>query len=101
MDVGPAELGLILIAVMLLFGYKKMPDAARSMGRSLRIFRGEMAGMRAESSQDAAAQAAGTPPAPVQALGTPPAATQAASTPPQAELGKDEQEQPPHPVASS
>ena len=46
MDVGPAEIGLILLAVMLLFGYKKLPDAARSFGRSLRIFKGEMNGLK-------------------------------------------------------
>jgi sec-independent protein translocase protein TatA len=37
---------LILAAVfVLLFGAKKLPDAARSMGRSLRIFRTEIKGM--------------------------------------------------------
>ena len=30
----------------LLFGYKKLPDASRSLGRSLRIFKGEMKGMK-------------------------------------------------------
>ncbi len=42
MNLGPAEIGLLLLAVMLLFGYKKLPDASRSLGRSLRIFRGEI-----------------------------------------------------------
>ena len=42
----PWHLALILAAVLLLFGYKKLPDAARSMGRSMRIFKGEMQGMR-------------------------------------------------------
>ncbi len=31
---------------MLLFGYKRLPDASRSLGRSLRIFRGEMNDLR-------------------------------------------------------
>jgi TatA/E family protein of Tat protein translocase len=44
MNLGPAEIGLIVLAVMLLFGYKKLPDASRSLGRSLRIFKGEMEG---------------------------------------------------------
>jgi sec-independent protein translocase protein TatA len=43
---GAPELILILIAVLLLFGYKKLPDASRSLGRSLRIFKGEMKGMK-------------------------------------------------------
>ena len=49
MNLGPAEIGLIVLAVMLLFGYKKLPDASRSLGRSLRIFKGEMNGLREEA----------------------------------------------------
>ncbi len=37
---------MIILAVLLLFGYKKLPDASRSLGRSLRIFKGEMKGMK-------------------------------------------------------
>jgi sec-independent protein translocase protein TatA len=40
------EIGLIILAILLLFGYKKLPDASRSLGRSLRIFKGEMKGMK-------------------------------------------------------
>jgi sec-independent protein translocase protein TatA len=40
------EIGLIVLAILLLFGYKKLPDASRSFGRSLRIFKGEMKGMK-------------------------------------------------------
>ena len=43
---GAPEIGLIILAVLLLFGYKKLPDASRSLGRSLRIFKGEMKGMK-------------------------------------------------------
>lgn len=46
MNLGPMEIGLILLAILLLFGYKKLPDASRSLGRSLRIFKGEMKGMK-------------------------------------------------------
>ena len=46
MNLGPAEIGLIVLAVMLLFGYKKLPDAARSLGRSLRIFKTEINDLR-------------------------------------------------------
>jgi sec-independent protein translocase protein TatA len=53
---GPLEIGLIILAVLLLFGYKKLPDASRSLGRSLRIFKGEMKGMKDDDvrSKDAA-----------------------------------------------
>jgi sec-independent protein translocase protein TatA len=56
-DIGAPEIGLILLAVLLLFGYQKLPDAARSLGRSLRIFKGEMRGMH----DDGRARSAGAP----------------------------------------
>jgi sec-independent protein translocase protein TatA len=46
LGLGAPELILILLAILLLFGYKKLPDASRSLGRSLRIFKGEMKGMK-------------------------------------------------------
>ena len=36
---------VLAIVVIALFGYKKLPDAARSLGRSLRIFKTEIKGM--------------------------------------------------------
>lgn len=47
----PAHLALILLGFLVLFGYKKLPDAARSLGRSLRIFRSEMKALGDESDQ--------------------------------------------------
>jgi sec-independent protein translocase protein TatA len=38
----PMEIILILAVVLLLFGAKRLPDAARGLGRSLRIFKSEM-----------------------------------------------------------
>ena len=47
---------LIVIAVfVLLFGAKKLPDAARSLGKSMRIFKSEIKEMQADSKPDAAA----------------------------------------------
>mgnify|MGYP003354026205 CR=1 FL=1 len=37
----PAALILLLLAIVL-FGSKRLPDAARSVGRSIRIFKAEM-----------------------------------------------------------
>jgi sec-independent protein translocase protein TatA len=37
---------VLLIVVLLLFGYKRLPDAARSLGRSMRIFKSEVETMR-------------------------------------------------------
>jgi sec-independent protein translocase protein TatA len=46
LGLGAPELIIIVVLVLLLFGYKKLPDASRSLGRSLRIFKGEMKGMK-------------------------------------------------------
>ena len=55
---GPTELILILLVIVLLFGAKKLPDAARSLGKSMRIFKSEIKEMQADSKPDAS-----TPPA--------------------------------------
>ncbi len=48
---------VIVIAVfVLLFGAKKLPDAARSLGKSMRIFKSEIKEMQAESQSDNSAQ---------------------------------------------
>jgi sec-independent protein translocase protein TatA len=39
MDVGPAELLIVLVVVVLLFGSKKIPDLARSLGQAAHEFR--------------------------------------------------------------
>lgn len=39
------ELIVIAVVGVLLFGAKRLPDAARSMGRSMRIFRSEVRGL--------------------------------------------------------
>jgi sec-independent protein translocase protein TatA len=75
MNLGPMEIGLIILAVLLLFGYKKLPDASRSMGRSMRIFKSEMKGMKDDD------RAADVPPTtPVQGQIVAPATTFAPSS---------------------
>ena len=56
MGFGAPELIIVLLIVLVLFGYKKLPDASRALGRSLRIFKGEMKGMKDDDvrSKDAA-----------------------------------------------
>ncbi|MFY9917612.1 MAG: Sec-independent protein translocase subunit TatA [Mycobacterium sp.] len=45
---------IIVIAVfVLLFGAKKLPDAARSLGKSMRIFKSEIKEMQSESKPEA------------------------------------------------
>ncbi|MCQ9352446.1 Sec-independent protein translocase subunit TatA [Corynebacterium sp. 153RC1] len=46
MSIGPLEIGIVVLLVVLLFGAKKLPDAARSLGRSMRIFKSEVKEMK-------------------------------------------------------
>ncbi|TPG33802.1 Sec-independent protein translocase subunit TatA [Mycolicibacterium hodleri] len=56
---------LIVIAVfVLLFGAKKLPDAARSLGKSMRIFKSEIKEMQSDGKDDEAAKPA-SPPTPI------------------------------------
>lgn len=47
-NLGPTELILILVVLILLFGAKRLPDTARSLGRSMRILKSETKGLRDE-----------------------------------------------------
>ena len=38
-SLGPLELTLILVIVVLLFGAKRLPETAKSVGQSLKIFK--------------------------------------------------------------
>jgi sec-independent protein translocase protein TatA len=62
-NLGATELIIIAVVIILLFGAKKMPDMARSLGRSMRIIKAETKGMRQDEGEE--------PVAPVQASATP------------------------------
>ena len=55
-NIGWTELIAILFVVLLLFGANKLPDLARSMGRSARIFKSEVKEMREEDEAGTATQ---------------------------------------------
>ena len=42
----PSHILLVLIVVVILFGAKRLPDSARSLGKSMRIFKSEMKEMK-------------------------------------------------------
>ncbi len=50
MSLGPTELILILAIVLLLFGAKRLPEIANSMGKSIREFRKATDDSEAEAS---------------------------------------------------
>ncbi|GAB3483225.1 Sec-independent protein translocase subunit TatA [Amycolatopsis cihanbeyliensis] len=48
----PWHLAIVALVVILLFGAKKLPDAARSIGKSMKIFKAETKDMRGGGGSD-------------------------------------------------
>ena len=72
---------IAVLIVVLLFGSKKLPDAARGVGRSLRIFKAETKGLIHDDSDPTPPPAAPLPPqaiAPTQPIAEPEVSRQAA-----------------------
>ena len=44
-QIGPLEIALILAVLLLLFGAKRLPEIGKSMGKSIREFRGATKGL--------------------------------------------------------
>jgi TatA/E family protein of Tat protein translocase len=42
----PSHILILLLVVLVLFGAKRLPDSARSLGKSMRIFKSEMKEMK-------------------------------------------------------
>jgi len=45
----PSHILLLLLVLVILFGAKRLPDSARSLGKSMRIFKSEMKEMKDEN----------------------------------------------------
>ena len=65
-ELSPWHWAIIAVVVVLLFGSKRLPEAARSLGRSLRIFKTELAALHDDEHQPTSASPA-VAPTPVQA----------------------------------
>ena len=63
---GPREILIILVIVLLLFGAPKLPQLARSLGQSLRILKDETSSLTSDSKDGASTSGAAPamPPAP-------------------------------------
>ncbi|MEV5609909.1 Sec-independent protein translocase subunit TatA [Streptomyces sp. NPDC052225] len=53
--IGAPELIILLVVILLLFGAKKLPDMARSLGKSARILKSEAKAMKSEGGNKDAA----------------------------------------------
>jgi sec-independent protein translocase protein TatA len=85
-ELSPWHWIIVLLIFAVLFGSKKMPDAARGLGRSLRIFKAEMSsahqdGAAPEGDSVATAPAAAEPVAETPAEATAPAPVEDAVPP--------------------
>lgn len=87
---------LIIIAVLLLlFGAKKLPEMARSVGQSARVFKGEMKGLK----DDDARTRQGEEPKPAQELPAAAPAPQQAAPAPQQQAPAQATDRPAGPAA--
>ena len=48
----PWHWAILILVIVLLFGSKRLPDAARSLGKSMRIFKSEVKELQAENKVD-------------------------------------------------
>lgn len=81
-SLSPWHWAILAVVVILLFGAKKLPDAARSLGKSMRIFKSELREMQSENKSEA--PSLDTPPAPQ------PVQSQRVDTPAPSEQGHSE-----------
>ena len=58
---GPGHWAVLAVVVILLFGAKKLPDAARALGKSLRIFKSEVRELQNDGKPDTPADPAPEP----------------------------------------
>ena len=43
-NIGPMELGIVLILALIVLGPKRLPDAGRSLGKGMREFKSSLSG---------------------------------------------------------
>ncbi len=72
-SLSPWHWAILAVVVIVLFGAKKLPDAARSLGKSMRIFKSELREMQSESKPESSAleTKSDTPAAPAAPLENP------------------------------
>jgi sec-independent protein translocase protein TatA len=56
----PVHILILVLVVLILFGWKKLPDAARSLGRSMRIFKSEVEEMKKDGQPTSSAASSDT-----------------------------------------
>jgi len=72
-NLGPIHVIILLAVVILIFGAKRLPDVAKSVGQSMKIFKNEIKDLKDDGPTDAPAQ---TPPPAQTTVVTPPVVVQ-------------------------
>lgn len=62
-NIGPLEIAIVLVIVLIVFGPKRLPDLGRSLGTGMRQFKDSIAG----KDDDAGLSSGESPPEPVRA----------------------------------
>jgi sec-independent protein translocase protein TatA len=68
--IGPLELVIVLVLILVIFGPKRLPQAGRSLGQGFREFKESVTGKDKDSGDDEAVE---LPPAPAPEAAAPPA----------------------------
>ncbi len=55
-NIGPLEIGIVLIIALVVFGPKRLPDLGHSLGKGIREFKGSVTGESDEPAQVAEAR---------------------------------------------
>ena len=63
-NVGPLEIGLVLVIALIVFGPKRLPELGQSLGRGMREFKDSLSGENegSDHSEEPAELEAGKPP---------------------------------------
>jgi sec-independent protein translocase protein TatA len=81
----PWKIAIIAILIIVLFGSRKLPGAARSLGQSMRILKKEMTSLHEDESDAPPVPVTEPTPAQLQAAASAPADPAAAPAPPDAQ----------------
>jgi sec-independent protein translocase protein TatA len=61
-NIGPLEIGIVLIIALVVFGPKRLPELGHSLGKGIREFKGSIGGEKSETDEpQAIAQPVTTP----------------------------------------
>ena len=52
-NIGPLEIAIVLVVVLVIFGPKRLPELGKSMGNGIREFKGSITGDKKEDEQKA------------------------------------------------